>query len=225
MSVDSQAISLVRSSFKSVAAVEDGPERLARYLLFDPVRSIARNPGVLFRQRWMCSVTGLSALSLTSSNASTSPTRYSSTSRSSAAITASTASPTSNYTAVGNALIEALETFGGAEMWTDEVDSAWRNALAIISAAMMDAANAGRRSARVECHGHRMPPGHQGRRRRAAATRPDDGVPRRSVRQRAGRREATDVALPLSGHAVRRDRNPRVPHPPGHRRGGSARSW
>ncbi|GAA3170172.1 hypothetical protein GCM10020255_058440 [Rhodococcus baikonurensis] len=39
-------------------------------------------------------------------------------------------------------MIEALETFGGAEMWTDEVDSAWRNALAIISAAMMDAANA-----------------------------------------------------------------------------------
>ncbi|MBP1162194.1 NAD(P)H-flavin reductase [Rhodococcus sp. PvR099] len=47
-----------------------------------------------------------------------------------------------HYTAVGNALIFALKNFAGNEMWTDEVDNAWREAIALIASVMMEAANA-----------------------------------------------------------------------------------
>ncbi|GAA3170165.1 hypothetical protein GCM10020255_058430 [Rhodococcus baikonurensis] len=92
--MDSQAISLVRSSFKSVAAVEDGPERLARTfysILF------ARSPETreffpaamdVQRDRLVGAIAHV-VERLDESDA------IPSTSRSSAAITVSTASPTS----------------------------------------------------------------------------------------------------------------------------------
>ncbi len=141
MSVDSQAISLVRSSFKSVAAVEDGPERLARTfysILF------ARSPETreffpaamdVQRDRLVSAIAHV-VERLDESDAILEYLAHLGRDHRKYGVT------DEHYTAVGNALIEALETFGGAEMWTDEVDSAWRNALAIISAAMMDAANA-----------------------------------------------------------------------------------
>ena len=43
---------------------------------------------------------------------------------------------------MGNALIKALEQFSGAELWTEDVDAAWRDAIALMAGVMMDAANA-----------------------------------------------------------------------------------
>ena len=139
--MDSQAISLVRSSFKSIVAEEGGPERLARTfysLLF------ARSPETreffpaamdVQRDRLFTAIAYVvERLDETDeileylAQLGRDHRKYGVTDE--------------HYQAVGNSMIEAFELFGGAEMWTDEVDSAWRNALAVISAAMMDAANA-----------------------------------------------------------------------------------
>ncbi|MFC4604937.1 FAD-binding oxidoreductase [Rhodococcus kronopolitis] len=46
-----------------------------------------------------------------------------------------------HYTAVGNAVLDALQSFTGNQIWTVEVDEAWRQTIALISATMMGAAN------------------------------------------------------------------------------------
>ncbi|MFC4374132.1 globin domain-containing protein [Nocardia halotolerans] len=46
-----------------------------------------------------------------------------------------------HYVAVANSLKSAMRQFSGTEMWTDEVDSAWDEALELISNAMISAAD------------------------------------------------------------------------------------
>lgn len=139
--MDPQAISLVRSSFKAVAAVDDGPERLARTfyaILF------ARSPETreffpaamdLQRDRLIAAISHVvdrldesGAILHYLAQLGRDHRKYGVTDE--------------HYVAVGNALLSALESFGGAQLWTEEVDSAWRNAFAVISAAMTEAANA-----------------------------------------------------------------------------------
>lgn len=47
-----------------------------------------------------------------------------------------------HYNAVADALITALANLTGTELWTDETERAWRDAIALIVATMTDAANA-----------------------------------------------------------------------------------
>lgn len=47
-----------------------------------------------------------------------------------------------HYLAVVDALISAVEQFPATESWTEEVEQAWREVLAVVAATMMDAADA-----------------------------------------------------------------------------------
>ncbi|MFV9452453.1 globin domain-containing protein [Rhodococcus sp. NM-2] len=47
-----------------------------------------------------------------------------------------------HYSAVGNALVAALEKVSAPSVWTGEVSAAWREAIALIAGTMMDAAHA-----------------------------------------------------------------------------------
>ncbi|WP_424808273.1 globin domain-containing protein [Rhodococcus sp. 27YEA15] len=138
--MDSQAISLVRSSFKAVAAVSDGPERLARSFysilfacspetreFFPAAMDVQRDRLVAAIAYVVDRLDETDAILEYLAQLGRDHRKYGVTDE--------------HYTAVGNALISALEDFG-AELWTEELDSAWRDALAVISAAMMDAANA-----------------------------------------------------------------------------------
>lgn len=46
-----------------------------------------------------------------------------------------------HFIAVGGTLLATLERFAGTELWTDEVDAAWREAIAFIAATMIEAMN------------------------------------------------------------------------------------
>ncbi|OYD68506.1 globin domain-containing protein [Rhodococcus sp. OK302] len=139
--MDSRAISLVRSSFKSIVAEEGGPERLARTfysLLF------ARSPETreffpaamdVQRDRLFTAI-GYVVENLDESGEMLEYLAQLGRDHRKYGVT------DEHYNDVANSMIEAFELFGGAEMWTEEVDSAWRNTLSVIGAAMTDAANA-----------------------------------------------------------------------------------
>jgi NAD(P)H-flavin reductase/hemoglobin-like flavoprotein len=139
--VDSTAISLVRTTFKAVAAVDDGPARLTQSfysVLF------ANNPDVreffpaameAQRERLVHAIAYVidqlddpEPVLLFLAQLGRDHRKY--------------GVVDAHYTAVGNALIFALKNFAGNEMWTDEVDNAWREAIALIASVMMEAANA-----------------------------------------------------------------------------------
>ncbi len=139
--VDSTAISLVRTTFKAVAAIEDGPARLTQSfysVLF------ANNPDVreffpaameAQRERLVHAIAYVidqlddpEPVLLFLAQLGRDHRKY--------------GVVDAHYTAVGNALIFALKNFAGNEMWTDEVDNAWREAIALIASVMMEAANA-----------------------------------------------------------------------------------
>ncbi|RRQ29283.1 flavoprotein [Rhodococcus sp. Eu-32] len=139
--MDARAISLVRASFKAVAAVEGGPEKLTSSfyaILF------ARNPEArdffpaamdVQRDRLVSAIAHvvdqleeLDRVLPFLAQLGRDHRKYGVTD--------------AHYTAVGNALISALVQFAGTELWTDDVDSAWREAIAVIAGAMMDGANA-----------------------------------------------------------------------------------
>ncbi|MFD4295040.1 FAD-binding oxidoreductase [Rhodococcus sp. NPDC058505] len=48
-----------------------------------------------------------------------------------------------HFYAVGGTLLSTLERFAGTELWTDEVEDAWREAIALIAATMIEALNEG----------------------------------------------------------------------------------
>ncbi|AQA23874.1 globin family protein [Rhodococcus sp. MTM3W5.2] len=139
--MDSTAISLVRTTFKAVAAIDDGPARLTQSfysVLF------ANNPDVreffpaameAQRERLVHAIAYVidqlddpEPVLLFLAQLGRDHRKY--------------GVVDAHYTAVGNALIFALKNFAGNEMWTDEVDNAWREAIALIASVMMEAANA-----------------------------------------------------------------------------------
>ena len=139
--MDSRTISLVRTTFKAVAAVEGGPAKLTRSfyaILF------ARNPAVrdLFpasmdsqRDKLLTAIAyaidqleNLDRLLPFLAQLGRDHRKY--------------GIVDAHYAAVGDALITALEQFAGNEIWTDEVDAAWREAIGVIAGTMIDGADA-----------------------------------------------------------------------------------
>ncbi|WP_037139345.1 globin domain-containing protein [Rhodococcoides fascians] len=139
--MDARAISLVRTTFKAVAAVDGGPEKLTRSfyaILF------ARNPEVrdFFpasmesqRDKLVTAIAyaidqleDLDRLLPFLAQLGRDHRKY--------------GIVDAHYAAVGDALITALEQFAGNEIWTDEVDAAWREVIAVMAGTMMDAAEA-----------------------------------------------------------------------------------
>ncbi|WP_072803690.1 globin domain-containing protein [Rhodococcoides yunnanense] len=139
--MDARAISLVRTTFKAVAAVEGGPEKLTSSfyaILF------ARNPQVrdffpaamdVQRDKLVAAIAHIVDQLEDLDRVLTFLAQLGRDHRKYGVVDA-------HYAAVGDALITALEQFAGAELWTEEVDAAWRDAIAVIAGAMMDAANA-----------------------------------------------------------------------------------
>ncbi|AOW94245.1 flavoprotein [Rhodococcus sp. WMMA185] len=132
---------MVKSSFKAIAAVQDGPQTLSRNfyaLLF------ARHPEVrdffpasmdVQRDRLISAIqyaidrledSGQIILFL--QQLGRDHRKYGVTD--------------AHYLGVSEALITAVEKFPSSEPWTDELEQAWRDVLALLSATMMDAANA-----------------------------------------------------------------------------------
>ncbi|GGG28471.1 flavohemoprotein [Rhodococcoides trifolii] len=139
--MDPRAISLVRTSFKAVAAVDGGPDKLtSSFYAF----LFARNPEI--RELFTATMTGQRERLVTAiayvvdhlddleaslpflEQLGRDHRKYGIVDR--------------HYAAVGAALILALERFAGTELWTDEVAAAWDDAIAIIAGTMMNAANA-----------------------------------------------------------------------------------
>lgn len=138
--MDARAVALVRASFKAVAAVDGGPEKLTRSfygILF------ADNPGVrdffpaamdLQRDKLVAAIAAVVDQLENPERILPFLAQLGRDHRKYGVVDA-------HYTAVGNALIKALAQFSGAELWTDEVDAAWRDAIALMAGVMMDAAN------------------------------------------------------------------------------------
>lgn len=139
--MDDRTISLVRTTFKAVAAIDGGPAKLTRSfyaILF------ARNPAVrdLFpasmdsqRDKLVTAIAyaveqleNLDRLLPFLAQLGRDHRKYE--------------IGEAHYAAVGDALISALEQFAGNEIWTDEVDAAWREAIAVIAGTMMGGAAA-----------------------------------------------------------------------------------
>ncbi|MFE3291917.1 FAD-binding oxidoreductase [Rhodococcus sp. NPDC059234] len=138
--MDSTTISLVRTTFKAVAAVEDGPEKLTRsfYAILFARNPEAREffPAAMDVQRDRLVRAIAYVIDKLEEPESILPflgqlgrdhRKY--------------GVEDAHYIAVGNALITALQNFAGSEIWTEEVDLAWREAIALIASTMMTAAN------------------------------------------------------------------------------------
>ena len=138
--MDSRTISLVRTTFKAVAAVEGGPEKLTRSfyaILF------ARNPEArdlfpasmsLQRDKLLTAIAyaidqleNLDRLLPFLQQLGRDHRKY--------------GIVDAHYAAVGDALITALEQFAGTEMWTEEVEGAWREVIGVMATTMIDGAN------------------------------------------------------------------------------------
>ena len=139
--MDSQTVSLVRTTFKAVAAVDDGPERLTRsfYSILFTDYPEARDffPAAMETQRDRL-VRALAYVVDRLEDADTLLPYLAQLGRDHRKYGTQDA----HYTAVGNSLIKALRNFAGAEMWTDDVDRAWNEALGVVASAMTGAANA-----------------------------------------------------------------------------------
>ncbi|MGB3372374.1 MAG: globin domain-containing protein, partial [Rhodococcus sp. (in: high G+C Gram-positive bacteria)] len=139
--MDARAISLVRTTFKAVAAVEGGPEKLTRSfyaILF------ARNPAVrdffpasmeTQRDKLVTAIAyaidqleDLDRLLPFLAQLGRDHRKY--------------GVVDAHYSAVGDALITALEQFAGNEIWTEEVDAAWRDVISVMAGTMIEAAEA-----------------------------------------------------------------------------------
>lgn len=139
--MDARVISLVRTTFKAVAAVEGGPEKLTRSfyaILF------ARNPSTrdLFpasmttqRDKLVTAIAyaidqleDLGRLLPFLAQLGRDHRKY--------------GIVDAHYTAVGDALLTALEQFAGNEIWTEEVDAAWREVISVMAGTMIEAAEA-----------------------------------------------------------------------------------
>jgi NAD(P)H-flavin reductase/hemoglobin-like flavoprotein len=126
--VDSQAISLVRSSFKAIAAVPDGPQTLSGsfyallFARYPETRDFFPAAMDVQRDRLISAVQYVIDRLEQSGQILTYLAQLGRDHR--------------------NSLIAAVEQFPSTEPWTDELEQAWRDVLSVIAATMMDAANA-----------------------------------------------------------------------------------
>lgn len=138
--VDSTTISLVRTTFKDVASVEGGPARLTRdfYAILFAHSPSAREffPAAMDVQRDRL----VQAIAYVVDKLDE-PERILPFLAQLGRDHRKYGVEEAHYIAVGNALITALREFAGNEMWTEEVDNAWREAIALIASTMIDAAN------------------------------------------------------------------------------------
>ncbi|MGU3432665.1 globin domain-containing protein [Actinomycetes bacterium M1A6_2h] len=139
--MDSQAISLVRTSFKAVAAVDGGPEKLSSsfyaILFADNPEIRELFPATMTDQRERL-VTAIAFVVDHLDDLDASLPFLAQLGRDHRKYGIGDA----HYAAVGAALTTALRRFAGSEMWTDDVDAAWGDAIAIVAGTMMNAANA-----------------------------------------------------------------------------------
>jgi len=137
--MDSRTVALIRTTFKAVAAEEEGPERLARafyailFTNYPPVRDLFPAAMDLQRDRLV------NAISYTLdqledpdelvpflSQLGRDHRKY--------------GVRGEHYVAVASSFKSAVRQFAGTEMWTDEVDRAWDEGLTLISDTMLGAA-------------------------------------------------------------------------------------
>ncbi len=139
--MDSQSISLVRTTFKAVAAEDDGPERLTRsfyavlFTDYPGVRDFF--PAAMESQRDRL----VKALAYVV-NKLEEPEQMLPFLAQLGRDHRKYGVLDEHYAAVGNSLVKALRNFAGNELWTDDVDRAWNEAIGVIASAMMDAAKA-----------------------------------------------------------------------------------
>ncbi|WP_338888984.1 FAD-binding oxidoreductase [Rhodococcus sovatensis] len=139
--MDARAISLVRTTFKAVAAVEGGPEKLTRSfyaILFarhPAVRDFFPASMVTQRDKLVTAIAyaidqleDLDRLLPFLAQLGRDHRKY--------------GIVDAHYAAVGDALITALEQFAGNEIWTEEVDAAWRDVISVMAGTMIEAAEA-----------------------------------------------------------------------------------
>ncbi|MGA9870072.1 MAG: globin domain-containing protein [Rhodococcus sp. (in: high G+C Gram-positive bacteria)] len=138
--MDDRAISLVRTTFKAVAAVDGGPEKLTRSFyailfarqpdfrdLFPASMSAQRDKLVTAIAYAIDQLEDLDRLLPFLAQLGRDHRKYD-------------IGP-AHYAGVGDALVTALEQFAGAEIWTEEVDAAWREVIAVMAGTMMEAAD------------------------------------------------------------------------------------
>nr|WP_296768648.1 globin domain-containing protein [Rhodococcus sp. (in: high G+C Gram-positive bacteria)] len=137
--MDARSISLVRTTFKAVAAVEGGPSKLTRSFyailfarnpdtrdLFPASMEVQRDKLVTAIAYAIDQLEDLDRLLPFLAQLGRDHRKY--------------GIGDSHYAAVGDALITALEQFAGNEIWTDEVDAAWRDVIAVMAGTMIEAA-------------------------------------------------------------------------------------
>lgn len=133
--MDSQAVELVRTSFKAVAAQTDGPDRLARsfYSILFTSQPHLRDlfPAVMLSQRDRL----VKAIAYVVERLDE-PERLLPFLRQLGADHRKYGVRDVHYVAVGDALVAALRGFAVNELWTDAVDDAWTDALDLIADTM-----------------------------------------------------------------------------------------
>ncbi|QIS23243.1 globin domain-containing protein [Nocardia terpenica] len=138
--MDSRTIALIRTTFKAVAAEDGGPEKLARsfYAILFTEHPFVRDffPAALDSQRDRLVKAIAYVVDRLEEPDQLLPflaqlgrdhRKY--------------GVSTEHYAAVGKSLQAALRAYAGTELWTDEVERAWNEAIGVISETMMRAAD------------------------------------------------------------------------------------
>ncbi|RDI63255.1 globin domain-containing protein [Nocardia pseudobrasiliensis] len=138
--MDSRTVALIRTTFKAVAAEEGGPEKLARsfyailFTEYPHVRDFF--PAALDAQRdRLVKAIGYTIDKLEEPDRVLPFLAQLGRDHRKYGVTAE------HYVAVGKSLQAALCAYAGTEMWTDEVDRAWTEAIGVIADTMMAAAD------------------------------------------------------------------------------------
>ncbi|KAA0018951.1 FAD-binding oxidoreductase [Antrihabitans cavernicola] len=138
--MDSQSVSLVRASFKAVAAQEDGPDRLARsfYSILFAHHPDLRDlfPAVMLSQRDRL----VKAIAYVVDRLDE-PDKLLPFLRQLGTDHRKYGVRDVHYVAVGDSLVAALRKFAANELWTDAVDEAWTDVLDLIATTMKEGAN------------------------------------------------------------------------------------
>jgi hemoglobin-like flavoprotein len=138
--LDARTISLVRTGFKSVVAAQDGPARLSRSFYG---HLFAEHPDL--RTLFPASMDALRehfvmALGYVFEHLDE-PERVEPFLEQLGRDHRKHGISGAHFRAGSSALINAFRTFAGNEVWTDEVETAWNDALTVVSNAMADAAD------------------------------------------------------------------------------------
>ncbi|MCU1646557.1 MAG: flavoprotein [Nocardia sp.] len=137
--MDSRTVALIRTTFKSVAAEDGGPEKLARsfyailFTEYPQVRDFF--PAALDAQRDRLVKAIAYVVDRLEEPDKLLPflAQLGRDHRKYGVVA-------EHYAAVGKSLKTAMQAYAGTEMWTDEVDSAWDEGLGVIAGTMMGAA-------------------------------------------------------------------------------------